>query len=90
MIETIRPAPTCAIEKGNRSITYVGGGLPPSPVAGIVDVGGTKVPFLLGGGKPPDGNGNCVGEGCTPLGGTKIEINPAGPRYRAYWYMKND
>ena len=74
----------------NRSITYVGGGLPPSPVAGIVDVGGTKVPFLLGGGKPPDGNGNCVGEGCTPLGGTKIEINPAGPRYRAYWYMKND
>lgn len=72
-----------------RSVAYVGGGLPPSPVAGVVDIDGVKVPFLLGGGKPTS-DGNCVGEGCSALGGTKIEINPTSPRYRMYWYIEND
>ena len=72
-----------------RSVAYVGGGLPPSPVAGVVDIGGVRVPFLLGGSQPT-ADANCVGEGCSALGGTKIEINPTGARHRMYWYIQND
>lgn len=78
------PCATCS-----RSTTYVGGGLPPSPVAGVVDIDGIKVPFLLGGSKST-GDVNCVGEGCSALGGAKIEINPTGARYRMFWYIQND
>ena len=72
-----------------RSVTYVGGGLPPSPVAGVVEIDGIKVPFLLGGSKPT-ADGSCVGEGCSALGGAKIEINPTSARYRVFWYIQND
>lgn len=58
--------------------TYAGGGLPPSPVAGVVDVNGEKVPFLIGGQTP------------SPLEGGKVEINPTGPRQRIYWYLETD
>jgi len=76
-------------ENCQRSVTYVGGGLPPSPVAGVVEIDGVKVPFLLGGSKPTE-DGNCVGEGCSALGGAKIEINPTSARYRVFWYIKGD
>lgn len=72
-----------------RSVTYVGGGLPPSPVAGVVEIDGTRVPFLLGGSKPTEDE-QCVGEGCSPLGGTKIEVDPTSTRYRVFWYIKSD
>jgi len=79
--------PVC--ENCQRSVAYVGGGLPPSPVAGVVEIDGVRVPFLLGGGRPTE-DGNCVGEGCSALGGTKIEINPTSARYRVFWYIQND
>ena len=79
--------PVC--ENCQRSVAYVGGGLPPSPVAGVVEIDGVKVPFLLGGSKPTE-DGNCVGEGCSPLDVVEVEINPTSARYRVFWYIQND
>ncbi len=67
----------------SRSVLYVGGGLPPSPVAGVVDIDGEKVPFIIGGSKPDDANPS-------PLQGSKVNINPVGPRKRVYWYIDTD
>jgi hypothetical protein len=67
----------------NRYTTYLGGGLPPSPVAGVVDVDGQKVPFIIGGTNPDDANPS-------PLQGSKVEINPTGPKQRVYWYLDTD
>jgi type IV pilus assembly protein PilY1 len=72
----------------HRNIIYDGGGLPPSPVAGIVDivVNGMvqHVPFLIGGGNP-----SCVGPDCkSALGGQKPPINVSTKRTRTYWYLE--
>lgn len=69
-----------------RSTTYLGGGMPPSPVAGVVeiDLGGgktTKLPFILGGGVPGSTSGS-------PLEGRKVEITPPGHRARTYRYIE--
>lgn len=70
--------------KGNiRSAVYVGGGMPPSPVAGVVDVDGTKYPFCIGCIDPDAANPSA-------LQGGKVTINPTGSRYRAYWYKEGD
>lgn len=71
------------------SSAFVGGGLPPSPVAGIVNiiVGGVvkQVPFIIGGG----GNPNCVGSDCgSALGGQKPPITVSTKRSRTYWYLE--
>lgn len=66
-----------------RSVTYVGGGLPPSPVAGIVQVGSQKVPFIIGGGRPDQSS-------VSPLEGSKVDINPKSNRFRVYWYQDKD
>ena len=67
---------------GSRYTNYSYGGLPPSPVGGIVDIDGKKVPFCIG---------------CTlndanpsPLQGSPITIDPSGARQRLYWYMETD
>jgi len=67
-----------------------GGGLPPSPVAGLVNVqvAGklTTVPFIIGGASP-----GCIGADCqSSIGAQKanIPINPV--RSRAYWYRDVD
>jgi hypothetical protein len=68
---------------GTRSGAYVGGGMPPSPVAGVVDVDGTKYPFCIG----------CIDPNSTTasaLQGSKVVINPTGSRYRPYWYIEGD
>jgi hypothetical protein len=67
----------------NRYGVYVGGGMPPSPVAGVVSVGGTKYPFCIGCINPDAANSSA-------LQGTKVVINPKGSRYRAYWYRESD
>lgn len=69
---------------GNTESTiYVGGGLPPSPVGGVVDIDGQKQPFCIG----------CTPPGTpspSPLEGNPIDISPTGARYRVYWYLKTD
>ena len=61
------------------SAVFDGGGLPPSPVAGLVNItledGTTKqVPFLIG------------GPGISPIKPTNPPINVKTSRHRAYWY----
>jgi type IV pilus assembly protein PilY1 len=72
-------------------VVFRGGGLPPSPVTGLVtvDVGGvpTLVPFLIGGGSPVP----CVGPDCdSSLGGGKPPIPITPIRTRTYWYREHD
>jgi type IV pilus assembly protein PilY1 len=72
-------------------VTYDGGGLPPSPVAGAVAVivnGKTMVlPFCIGCGGNPD----CVGSDCkTAIGGGKPPISVSTSRSRTYWYKESD
>lgn len=66
-----------------RSALFLGGGMPPSPVAGVVDVDGTKLPFIIGGVDTTEAS-------TSALQGSKVEINPTGERYRVFWYIQND
>jgi hypothetical protein len=66
-----------------RDSEYVGGGLPPSPVAGVVDVDGVMLPFCIGCIDPNEANASA-------LSPTKIVINPSGARFRTYWYIEKD
>ncbi len=67
----------------NRSAEFLGGGMPPSPVAGVVDVDGVKLPFIIGGVDTTAANQSA-------LQGTKVTINPSGPRSRVFWYIRSD
>ncbi|HEU0220452.1 MAG TPA: PilC/PilY family type IV pilus protein [Gallionella sp.] len=72
------------------NIVFAGGGLPPSPVSGVVSIttaSGTQlVPFLIGGGNP-----DCVGSDCSSaLGGQKPPISVPTSRTRTYWYQEID
>lgn len=72
-------------------VVFRGGGLPPSPVTGLVtvDVDGTPtlIPFLIGGGSPEP----CTGPDCTSaLGGIKPPIPITPTRTRTYWYREHD
>lgn len=85
-----------------RAISEVrtGGGLPPSPVAGVVavpdpnDPTKTKqVPFLIGGIADPNASTGTVGtpandSNCN-LGGCQPKINPSPNRTRKYWFVEN-
>lgn len=73
------------------STEFDGGGLPPSPVSGLVNINAIVngvlttrlVPFLIGGG----GGADCVGPDCSSsLGSIKPPINVKTSRRRAYWY----
>lgn len=71
-----------------QTVVFDGGGLPPSPVAGIVNivVGDQvkQVPFIIGAASP-----NCTGPDCSSaLGGQKPIINVPTTRHRNYWYIK--
>lgn len=73
-----------------RFIVFSGGGLPPSPVAGLVNItigGVTKqIPFLIGGGNP-----DCTGADCgSSLGAGKPPIDVPTSRTRTYWYFEAD
>jgi hypothetical protein len=70
------------------SSTYDGGGLPPSPVAGNVEIevdGETLVmPFCIGCGGDPD-------SGCkSALCGGNPTIDIPTSRTRTYWYKESD
>lgn len=71
---------------------FTGGGLPPSPITGVVSVmkngALVQVPFLLGGGGDPN---TCSGPDCTSsIGGQELNIPVSGTRTRVYWYMELD
>ena len=66
-----------------RSAAFTGGGMPPSPVAGIVDVDGVKMPFIIGGVDTDAANQSA-------LQGSKVTIEPTGARSRVFWYIQTD
>jgi type IV pilus assembly protein PilY1 len=72
-----------------RSNVIDGGGLPPSPVAGLVtiDMGGGNektFPFLLG----PNPDPSCQGPDCTSsFGGSRPPVPIPPTRRRVYWYV---
>lgn len=75
---------------------FEGGGLPPSPVAGVVNIvnaaGQTiQVAFCIGcGGEEEDENGGNTGCGSeSALAGCKPPISVTSSRSRTYWYIKD-
>jgi type IV pilus assembly protein PilY1 len=64
-------------------VVFAGGGLPPSPVAGVVNVDGVDVPFLIGGGNP-DGSGSP--DDTSSVGGQEPPIPITPVRSRVFWY----
>jgi type IV pilus assembly protein PilY1 len=69
--------------------TFANGGLPPSPVAGLVNVvvnGADRlVPFCLGCGNPAGGSPDAT----SSIGGGKPPIPVPPVRKRVYWYLQN-
>ena len=70
----------------NRSDLYSvfkGGGLPPSPVSGVVQISADKtVRFVIGSGG--------TGTSGSAIEGVKTQVNPSGTRTRVFWYFKKD
>jgi len=76
----------CAPPGASRSIEFTGGGLPPSPVAGIVDIGGKKVTVCLGCGTMATSRSGTGGK-ASPIGPDESKIYPTGQK-RTFWYKK--
>jgi len=81
------------------SIEFDGGGLPPSPVYGLVNIQTgvdsegnpivELVPFCIGCGGAADPN--CTGPDCSSaLGGGKPNINVSSDRRRTFWSIDQD
>lgn len=73
--------------------TFAGGGLPPSPVAGVVSValtGADGTPMVGADGKPVTANVPFVigGGGISGIDPSLVEVNPSGVRGRVYWYIQ--
>jgi type IV pilus assembly protein PilY1 len=72
------------------STMFNGGGLPPSPTAGVAQVGSTLVPFCIGCG--PGVNvpvGVPIG-GTSPIDPIKIFANPPSTRKKTFWFNNAD
>lgn len=73
--------------------TFSGGGLPPSPVAGVVSValtGADGAPVTNPDGTPATANVPFVigGGGISGIDPSLVEVNPSGVRGRVYWYIQ--
>ena len=68
---------------GDRSTTFVGGGLPPSPVTGVVPVNGVSRTVVIGA-VQRDGTASA------PIGGQKVTPNIVPIRKRVYWFKNVD
>lgn len=55
---------------------FSGGGMPPSPIGGLVTIGDETVPFIIG------------GEGPSAFDPSTPQIDVTGGRKRTYWYYK--
>jgi type IV pilus assembly protein PilY1 len=65
----------------NRSDVMAGGGLPPSPVGGMVEIDGKVYPFVIGGRQLKGGTSS----------GLEVQnagLSVAGVRTRTYWYIE--
>jgi type IV pilus assembly protein PilY1 len=72
-----------SINKSDLYATFKGGGLPPSPVSGVVQISDSKtVRFIIGAGG--------TGTSGSVIEGTKLQVNPSGKRTRVFWYFKKD
>jgi type IV pilus assembly protein PilY1 len=72
----------------NGYITFDGGGLPPSPVFGLVEVTpgtGVYTPVLIGGGNQTGTGG---GNNTSALGANKVTPPNTGKRKRTYWFTE--
>jgi hypothetical protein len=76
-------ADTLNICGGARSVVFVGGGLPPSPVTGTVPVGGKETTVMIGG--APRGGGTACA-----ICGNKVTPTISQKRQRVYWYTDGD
>jgi Tfp pilus tip-associated adhesin PilY1 len=74
---------TEALCGGLRSNTFLGGGLPPSPVTGTVPVGGKPVTVMIGGVDRSGGQSS-------PIGAQKVKPTISQRRSRIYWYRHGD
>ena len=74
---------TGGLRKGDsaRAEEFVGGGLPPSPFAGIVEIDGEKHPVIIGGRQSGGGSA---------LEGGKVPVNIKSVRKKVYRYQKID
>jgi type IV pilus assembly protein PilY1 len=63
---------------GNRSSIFVGGGLPPSPMSGIVSIGGTPTAVVIGAAQRDGG-------ASTPIGAQEIKPPIIMKRKTRYW-----
>ncbi|MEK6245195.1 MAG: PilC/PilY family type IV pilus protein [Pseudomonadota bacterium] len=68
---------------GNRSGIFIGGGLPPSPVTGVVPVGGVPVTVMIGGIQR-------TGGASSPIGSQRVRPIISQKRSRIYWYRDGD
>jgi Tfp pilus tip-associated adhesin PilY1 len=74
---------TEALCGANRSGIFVGGGLPPSPVTGVVPVGGRPVTVMIGGIQR-------TGATSSPIGSQRVKPVISQKRSRIYWYRDGD
>lgn len=61
---------------------FIGGGLPPSPVTGVVKIEEKYVRFVIGSGG--------TGGRASAIEGHQVQVNPNSNRTRVYWYFKKD
>lgn len=74
---------TEALCGGVRSGIFTGGGLPPSPVTGVVPIGGRPVSIMIGG-------INRGGGASSAIGSQKVKPVISQKRSRVYWYSQGD
>nr|MBP8298228.1 hypothetical protein [Burkholderiales bacterium] len=78
-------------DAGDAAVTLAGGGLPPSPVAGVVNVVDAAtgksvfVPFVVGAGGTTGGAAGLPAQGAPAI----IELNLSRARKKTYWYTRS-
>ena len=78
-------ANTMSLCGGDRAAVFAGGGLPPSPVTGVVPVGPDRKPMTV-----MIGGVNRGGGVSTPIGAQRVRPAITQTRSRVYWYVDAD
>ncbi len=72
------------------STLFTGGGPPPSPTGGIVQVDNAFVPFCIGCGPGANVPLGTPGTGASPLDPIKIFVDPPRSRKKTFWFNNAD